>query len=409
MKSSERGSALMWWVIILTVLVLVSSVLAYLQFQEKERYIEFYTNSQAEVKRRDADIADRAQDLVAIYNKVGWTGGEFASGAKTDLSLVDERLKALREKFPTQIVASDTTLEAALKGVEAAFDDTQNRLKDATSALEVAQGDAEKAKELTRSVGTEKDAEIGKLSASIKEEQDRGARNQQASTQTIESLRNRITELEGETQKTEAERKKERNSLENQVLAEKAKVQEINERNKMIREHDVPDGAIIDASASIGLAWINAGTRQGLMRGTKFLVYDLGKGGEKRPKGWIEVREVRSDSAVCGITSMKDSLDPIVAGDLIANPYFDRDKQPVFVFLGDLPGRYSKDEVTRMLQAKGARVDDQVSAMTDFLVIGQSPKSETPVILEDSPTFKLAEEYGIQMMAASDLQKYIEY
>src|SRR5262249_23673530 len=152
-----------------------------------------------------------------------------------------------------------------------------------------------------------------------------------------------------------------------------AKIEQINDRNKMIRDHDVPDGKVIDASKTSGLAWIDVGARHGLVRGTRFQVFDLGRGGERRPKGWVEVRELRDSTALCGITEVKDPMDPIVAGDLISNPYFDRDKKPVFVFLGDLPGRYSKEEVTRMLRAKGAQVEDQVTAMTDFLVVGQAP------------------------------------
>jgi NAD-dependent DNA ligase len=409
MKNHERGSALIWWVIVLVILTVAASVLAFTQFQESEKRGEEITRLQGEIKNKwDPEKVKMATDIQHLFQATGWSG-DAGTTAETVIKLAGDRVTAMKQKFPTHITGSESTLEAALKGVEAAYDETANRLKDTQAALEVAQADAEKAKDATRKVGTDKDQEIAKLNTSIKEEQDRGARNQQTSTQTIEGLRNRITELEGEKQKVETDRKKERNDLENKVLAAQAKIEQINDRNKMIREHDVPDGKVIDASKTSGLAWIDVGARHGLVRGTRFQVFDLGRGGEKRPKGWIEVRELRDGTALCGITDVRDPMDPIVAGDLISNPYFDRDKKPVFVFLGDLPGRYSKDEVTRMLRAKGAMVEDQVTAMTDFLVVGQAPKSDTPVVLEDSPAFQLAKEYGVQVMSANDLTSYIQY
>ncbi|MBI1851860.1 MAG: hypothetical protein HYR85_16100 [Planctomycetes bacterium] len=409
MRNHERGSALIWWVIVLVILTVAASVLAFTQFQESEKRMEEITRLKDEIKNKwDPENVKRATDIQHLFQKSGWSG-EAGTSADTVVKLMDDRLTALKQKFPSQITASDSTIEAALKGVETAYDEVSNRLKDTTSALSVAQADAEKAKEATRKVGTDKDQEIAKLNASVKEEQDRGARNQQTSTQTIEGLRNRITELEGVVQKADTDRKKEKNDLENKVLAAQAKIEQINDRNKMIRERDVPDGKIIDASPTSGLAWIDVGARNGLVRGTRFQVFEVGRGNEKKSKGWIEVRELRDATALCGITETKDPMEPIVAGDLISNPYFDRDKKPVFVFLGDLPGRYSKEEVTRLLRAKGATVEDNVTAMTDFLVVGQPPKSDTPIVLEDTPTFQLAKEFGVQVMSANDLTSYIRY
>src|SRR5262249_25635483 len=147
-----------------------------------------------------------------LFQATGWSG-DAGTTAETVIKLAGDRVTAMKQKFPTHITGSESTLEAALKGAEAAYDEVANRLKDTQAALEVAQADAEKAKDATRKVGTDNDQEITKLNGSIKEEQDRGARNQQTSTQTIEGLRNRITELEAATQKTDTDRKKEKNEL----------------------------------------------------------------------------------------------------------------------------------------------------------------------------------------------------
>jgi hypothetical protein len=140
----------------------------------------------------------------------------------------------------------------------------------------------------------------------------------------------------------------------------------------------------------------------------KFKVFEKGKGGEKLFKGWIKIVDAQKDISKFSVTTLDNAFNPIVSGDLIASDLYDPEKQVVFVFLGVLPGRYNKEEASRLLTELGVRVDEKVTPDTDFLVVGDKESGEDAPELQTLPDFSLAQEYSVQMLTPGDLRVYLE-
>lgn len=405
--NAQRGVALiMWMFIVLLVFFAIAAVLGYTQFQrvtelEDELALEMLKTEQAE-----ANVQKRVAERIERDEILGF-GGSATAMANVDTT--KDQLARLRGKFPT-LTEADTTLESALNGIEKAYDDMKASAANWKGQYEAAKQAEQAATDEAQAIADQKDGEIDQLNADLDAEKARAARAQGQSQGTIDQQRNRISELETTVADLQETTKREKNELTNRLMAMDARIEEINTRNRIIREKSGPDGSVVNADEALGLVYLDIGAEHGLKRGTPFKVWSYGKGKQKVAKGTIEVREVHSDYSVAGVTSTVDALNPIGKGDKVSNVYFDRGKAPEFVFLGQLPGRYNNEEAARILRARGAIVADKVTANTDFLVVGrQATSSGTEEELEDSEAFKLATQYGVELLRGSELGEYIGY
>lgn len=178
-----------------------------------------------------------------------------------------------------------------------------------------------------------------------------------------------------------------------------------------------PDGEVVYADANLGYAWIDLGSNHGLRRNTQFHVYQYIKGGRQKVKGVIEVRRVEPDMSQCAILleqEVKDPVtgekvvvpdpnDPIVKGDLIRNPFFDKDEQKVFVFFGSKThnGTYNLAEMKRKVAEFGGKVESKVTTETDFVVVLDEEDEDF------REKFELATQFGVIFMREDEFLEYI--
>ncbi len=190
--------------------------------------------------------------------------------------------------------------------------------------------------------------------------------------------------------------------LSQKVEQHKAEARVVNENLRIERERDLPDGRIIAVDERLGTAWIDLGARNVLRRGTRFKVYEVGKGAVKIPKGFVVVTNVEADMAECAV----EGGAPVAQGDYITNPYYSKDRRTKFVFLGQLVGRFNNEIAGRMLESVGALVSAAVTADTDFLVIGEKADPDGPELTE-SPEYQRARDWGIEIIRSVDLETYL--
>lgn len=405
--NAQRGAALiMWMFIVLLVLFAIAAVFSYTEFETNTELRDEIALMEQQAKDTEDARAATIQAKADRDARIGFGGS--ATGGEANLGSVDDAIARLRGKFPT-LTEADTTLEKIVAGIEKAYDDEVAAAANWKSKYEQARQAEQAAEDETQSVSDQKDSEIDQLTQQLQAEQDRAARAQRQAQSTIDQQRDQISRLENSAADQAESHKRERNELTNKYLAMDARMQEINTRNRVIREKSGPDGSVINADESLGLVYLDIGAKHGLKRGTPFKVWSYGKGKVKVSKGAIEVTDVRDDYSVARITEQLGTLNPIGKGDQVSNPYFDSGKTPEFVFLGELPGRYNNEEATRILTSKGADVKSQVSANTDFLVVGKKPAGEDVAPLEESEIFRLAELYGVEILAAGELVQYIQY
>ncbi len=143
----------------------------------------------------------------------------------------------------------------------------------------------------------------------------------------------------------------------------------------------IADGQVVRAVAGENIVYVSLGERDGLTRGISFAVYSRTGGipADGKGKATILVEQVFATTAECRVTSSTPS-DPIIEGDLVANPVFDKTRRLNFVVAGDFDlnfdGRIDDPggvEVARLIAQAGGNVVKTVDTRTDFVVLGAPP------------------------------------
>lgn len=191
--------------------------------------------------------------------------------------------------------------------------------------------------------------------------------------------------------------------LQNQIRALETKIDilqaEVNKEKGV--ETIRPDGELVNVLGSTGKGWINLGRVHHLRTGLLFRVFQYVKGEKKHFKGTVEVTRVDETSSEVRIVEEVDSLNPIVKGDMVSSPFYDKDAQPVFVFAGS---ELDTREITRELlvakiRAFGGQVSDKVEIGTDFLVAIKN--------FESTPEYKTAREFNVTVLRERDLLEFL--
>ncbi|MBN1422220.1 MAG: hypothetical protein JXP34_25825 [Planctomycetes bacterium] len=160
-----------------------------------------------------------------------------------------------------------------------------------------------------------------------------------------------------------------------------------------------PDGTIVEVAEGYG--FIDKGRRDNMQLGLEFEVFQVMKGGKRVPKGRVRVNEVQETMSRVLVLEERDSRNPIIREDRITSPFYDPEKKPVVVFAGtDLRTKSATREyVERKLKEYDVRIDDNVSAQTDFLVALKD--------YETDPKYQLARELKVVILREEELLRYL--
>ena len=116
-----------------------------------------------------------------------------------------------------------------------------------------------------------------------------------------------------------------------------------------------------------------------------------------------------SPDLIAGIApeaTLPRQYDPIVKGDLIRSPFFDREEKQIFVFIGDERGitnpKYGLPDLKRKIEATGSTIAPTISIETDFAIaLGNSNDPEF------DEEFNKAVQFGITIMREPYLIQYL--
>lgn len=143
-----------------------------------------------------------------------------------------------------------------------------------------------------------------------------------------------------------------------------------------------PDGSILLAIPGDETVYINLGDKDRVLLGMQFTVYsaDLGIPADGRGKAQIEIVAIGPASSECKLIRISGNQ-AIVEGDLIANPVYERTRPLTFMTIGDFDldhdGQPDPDGVAAveaMITTWGGVLTSDMSAMTDFVVLGMAPR-----------------------------------
>jgi NAD-dependent DNA ligase len=225
--------------------------------------------------------------------------------------------------------------------------------------------------------------------------------------QTGSDLRDQISTLEAQVDSARTELEELRTQseasvakLENQVSQGAGEIRTLIDREKPFASEG-PDGEVL--AARDGQAWVNLGKRNLLMPGTVFTVLGRRKGGALYPKGVVKVTMVDETMSRAAVMSLDSRADPIVEGDLVQSTTYSPNRQLRFYLLGEFT-RMGRSQVEARLEALGAKVDDDVTTLTHYLVLG-APSSGGES-LESSEAYKKAMQYGTTILTEEQLASF---
>lgn len=210
---------------------------------------------------------------------------------------------------------------------------------------------------------TERDEAVAKLEKQFLERDDQNTRE-------ITKERERVAQLEDDLE-----------SVRNRLLTQSQKSDGLAAGPQLLATAREADGEVLLAKAGEEIIYINRGKRHRVTLGLQFAVYngDESIPSDGRAKARIEVVGVSDGTAECKIIDVRgDQL--IFKGDTIANPIYDPERPPKFLVAGNFDinrdGQADRDGdklVEALITEWGGDVVNELSATTDFVVLGREP------------------------------------
>lgn len=193
----------------------------------------------------------------------------------------------------------------------------------------------------------------------------------------LESTRTEAKQLNQDLLKTQAELTVSQGKLQGALAA----VTEIKPAPDRETTAFKPDGEVILVNEASGVIHINLGSEDRIYRGLTFSVYDRSAGipRDGKPKAQVEVLAVDPRISTARILS-SERRNPIALGDSVANLIWDAGRENQFVVAGefdlDRDGKIDYDGIRKietLVQKWGALVAQDVSADTDYVILGTEP------------------------------------
>lgn len=345
------------------------------QMQEMQEALESVTA--AVLAKRTSVPEEVATELDGTYASV--FGKDPARMTDEQKRLVAEaklnRQDPLRTTF--QSIQADWLAKAqALDGLQAEFKRVSDELAARTADLKATQD------QFT--------AEAEKIRGQIAELEQQVAANQKAWDESVARMRDQA-EAEGEraSEQLAAERKKAQD-LQQQLAQNTTRINELVSTLATFRPSadttsllQITDGEVIQTVPEQGIVYISLGKNDHIKAGMTFAVYSRVRGipADGRGKATVRVNNVFDTTSECTVTT-NNVGDPIVDGDVVANPVYDRNRKFNFVVAGDFDLDYDRkiddpagEQVRRMIEDWGGQLQDSVDTRTDFVVLGAAPAS----------------------------------
>ncbi len=372
--------------VVLTVASLTFTIILYTQHSELLAEVQ---GAKRRAENADEQAGKAARDLNAAAKDV--------IGEPTDdLAQIKQRIGQVKEtvledaRVRDADIPADSSLLTVLEELYALFSATAKELKDTSSQRDSLSDELEK----TTTDAKARDEAFTRQIDELKQQQDDLVRGnadfRDKTNQDIEALkadwakqRERIAKERDEARGAEEKAKtalEEARAHNEELLAQLASLKPTGEQRSILQ---IKDGNILRTFAGEDIVYIDLGQRDGVRPGMTFSVYSADRGipASGKGKAAIQVTNVFDTTSECRAT-VETRGDPILEGDAIANPVFDKSRQFRFAVAGgfdlDFDGEIEDpqgSQVTRLIERWGGKVVSRVDTRTDFVVLGAPPPS----------------------------------
>jgi hypothetical protein len=373
----------------------ITTIVFYSKYQKVDRDLASKTddwNSWVSRAEQTDDTIARLHETAKKGKKsvVGYLNDSLRDSMQKVTGTASDNVDQLTSKIKSE-GAEGTSLLSFVADQKSKLADLTSKLaqseKDRTTALADLQAEADRVKTKVASY----DKTVATLNSDIDRykgevEQYREAVNQAKSNmdQTIEKTREQATSKEAALGEHIRKIEEENLQLNGRIsILQQAKTKDI---LKPTPEQSLVDGTIIGAVPGSGEVTINRGTKDHIVLGMSFAVYNDATAIKPGPDGEyplgmasIEVVNIGESSSTCRITR-ETKGNPIVKGAVVANAIYDPSKVYTFLVYGSfdakgdgVPTPGGADDVKALIDAWGGKTTEELTGSVDFLVLGERP------------------------------------
>ncbi len=172
-------------------------------------------------------------------------------------------------------------------------------------------------------------------------------------------------------------------------------------------------GRILRPDVTNKLAFIDIGSRERVVAGLKFLVARRGNQGRFEFKAAVIVKKVWMTYAEVAITTVYATDIPVIEGDFIVNPLFNKHRAVVVAFAGEekplrLRPAWSIDEASRRITEIGSVVRKEPDLEVDFVIWTEAGMASGAIKQQNQyDAFKKATLLEIPIAEASEMFRFL--
>ncbi len=235
--------------------------------------------------------------------------------------------------------------------------------------------------------------QVAQVQQELQDEKERLTKARQSAEDTAKTIKEDNKRLQDRMLQDQRAHAKEVDELKSEVTKLQNHLKDLSEVVKRFRE--VPtetgvDGRIVSVAQQEQVAFGDLGKKDGVLLGMTFSIFGPGELGKTEPTPKAECRIVKIMDNACELRIYEIQGDnPVVAGDVLHNPVYDRQRRMRFVLVGkmdtDGDGFDDSEELKALIQEFGGRIDPELTVQADFLVVGEEPPVPAPPAPAASP------------------------
>lgn len=432
-RARERGMS--FWPFVVSLLLLIVFVIMWFSATtERDEAKAKQAKAEAAEKKAQEDLQNANKNYINASTVVGYTGGgsgtspEAVTGAMKDVKdkiAADTTVTFPQTRFqedpssgkvektdggmvtvtylsPAEL-AEATTLESLVSKFDTAVARMKYDLGRSYAGFDQAVKDKEAAAAASDAALKDKDKRIAEVTGEKSAVENQAREKEAELKEQIAQKDQKITQAESDLDAQRKQSSANEAKLVAAVAAAEGQVRTLVQRDAPVITEG-PDGEVIVADDSLGIAIINRGRQHWLMPGTVFDVLGRAKGGALYKKGEIKVTSVDDETARAAIT-VESAKDPITKGDLIQSLVYSPNRKMHFTLIGDFK-KMGRSQAEALLRKQGAIVDDQVTSETNYLVVGMPAAGQN---LEETAQYKAAKDLGTRILTEEQLASFAKY
>jgi len=420
--------------VVFTLIVTVGASIFWANYKDAERRaaaLRAYQN-------RLAAEADEIKNQIARVNEP--TGFPVGEGGQLSAPKANEAMKKWREEYVSVSALEKFPLVPPLQGTEVPKikkDDADkfNRIRDESAymrtlqqlinpavsrtnhyknrmeqlqvELQIAEGQKKSREEVAPQIPKKKEETRAALQKEIARLNEEIAREKTQYNERKTKFNEDKTKAEGEIAAEIEKYAADEIKVNNEIRELKRQLEELKVKEVIKHEINFIHGKILRPDVPNKTAFINIGSRERVVPGLKFLVGNRGVQGKFDYKAKIEVKKAWMTYCEVAIIESYDKDRPVVEGDAIVNPLFNKERPIVVAFVGEdrpLRLRYSVDEAARRIKEIGSEVRKEVTLDVDYVVFTEAGAQKTR---ESYDPYKKAVFLEIPIADATDIFRFL--